>query len=597
MAGRLSDLFGRKQAYIGGFVVFALASLGAGFSSDATVLIVWRVLQGIGSAFLFANAAALVTDAFPREELGLAMGTNTMVAAIGLAIGPVLGGALVAISWHWVFWFNVPLGLAGAAWGALILRELAKPDQVRGYDVLGNVTFILGLTGLVLGVSRGGISGWDDTIVIVGLVAAVVLLPLWVLIESRSRAPMLDLSLFKNRLFAAATAAAFINGLARFALMFLFVFYFQGAQGNTPITAGVKLIPLALGMLVSSPLAGIYADRHGSRGLAALGMLVSAAGLAAMTTLQVDTPYWQSTLWLFVVGVGSGMFNSPNTAAMMGTVPAQRRGIAAGARTLLQNTGAVLSIAFVLAIITSAVPKSTLFAVFSGLAKGLSAEKLAPFIDNMHTALWVLAATSLRWGRRVPHASARTGRRRLEELDADRSVSPAHAAGGRARWTSRESRPVRARPAPLRIGDVARLVGTTPRTIRYYEEIGLLPEATARPIGPAPQLQRGRGRASARGDAPEESAGVSLEELKTLLSAEEARAVVRAQLRRDDVHPERRRALLAEALGHIDRQLELVEHRAGELAKLEQELSETRKRVRGKLRELDRAPAEAFTTT
>jgi EmrB/QacA subfamily drug resistance transporter len=395
LAGRLSDLFGRKRAYVGGFIVFAAASLGAGFSPNAEVLIVWRVLQGIGSAFLFANAAALVTDAFPREELGLAMGTNTMVAAIGLAIGPVLGGALVSISWHWVFWFNVPLGLAGAAWGALILRELAKPDAIRGYDVLGNITFIVGLTGLVLGVSRGGLSGWNDPIVIGGLAAALVLLPLWVAIESRSRAPMLDLTLFKNRLFAAATAAAFINGLARFALMFLFVFYFQGAQGNSPITAGVKLIPLAVGMLVSSPLAGIYADRHGSRGLAALGMLVSAGALAAMTTLQVDTPYWQSTLWLLLVGVGSGMFNSPNTAAMMGTVPPQRRGIAAGARTLLQNTGAVLSIAFVMAIVTSSIPRSTLFAVFSGLAKGLSAQKLDPFIANMHTALWVLAATSL----------------------------------------------------------------------------------------------------------------------------------------------------------------------------------------------------------
>jgi EmrB/QacA subfamily drug resistance transporter len=395
MAGRLSDLFGRKRAYVGGFVLFALASLGAGFSSGATVLILWRILQGIGSAFLFANAAALVTDAFPKEELGLAMGTNTMVAAIGLAIGPVLGGALVAISWHWVFWFNVPLALGGAAWGALILRELAKPDQVRGYDVLGNVTFILGLTGLVLGVSRGGLSGWNDTIVIVGLAAAVVLLPIWVLIESRSHAPMLDLKIFKNRLFAAASAASFINGLARFALMFLFVFYFQGAQSNTPIEAGIKLIPLALGMLVASPLAGIYADRHGSRALAAIGMLVSAAALAGMTTLAVHTPYWQSGLWLLVVGVGSGMFNSPNTAAMMGTVPPERRGIAAGARTLLQNTGAVLSIAFVLAIITSAVPKATLFAVFSGLTKGLSEAKLAPFIANMHVALWVLAATSL----------------------------------------------------------------------------------------------------------------------------------------------------------------------------------------------------------
>ena len=395
MAGRLSDLFGRKRAYVGGFLLFAFASLGAGFAPNADVLILWRVLQGIGSAFLFANAAALVTDAFPKEELGLAMGTNTMVAAIGLAIGPVLGGALVAISWHWVFWFNVPFALAGAIWGALILRELAKPDQIRGYDVLGNVTFIVGLTGLVLGISRGGISGWDDSIVIVGLIAAAVLLPIWVLIESRSRAPMLDLSIFKNRLFAAASGASFINGLARFALMFLFVFYFQGAQANTPIEAGIKLIPLALGMLVASPLAGIYADRHGSRTLAAGGMLVSAIGLAGMTTLGVHTPYWQSGLWLLIVGAGSGMFNSPNTAAMMGTVPADRRGIAAGARTLLQNTGAVLSIAFVLAIITSAVPKATLFAVFSGLTKGLSEAKLAPFIDNMHVALWVLAATSL----------------------------------------------------------------------------------------------------------------------------------------------------------------------------------------------------------
>jgi EmrB/QacA subfamily drug resistance transporter len=394
-AGRLSDLFGRKRAYVGGFLLFALASLGAGFSTDATVLILWRVLQGIASAFLFANAAALVTDAFPHDELGLAMGTNTMVAAIGLAIGPVLGGALVAISWQWVFWFNVPLALLGALWGALILRELAKRDDPPSYDLLGTVTFVIGLTGLVLGVSRGGLSGWSDGLVIGSLLVAAVLLPTWVLIELRSRAPMLDLSLFANRLFAAATGAAFINGLTRFALMFLFVFYFQGAQGNTPIEAGVKLIPLALGMLIASPLAGMYADRHGSRGLAALGMLVSAVGLAAMGTLQVHSPYWQSTLWLALVGVGSGMFNSPNTAAIMGAVPANRRGIAAGARTLVQNTGAVLSIAFVLAIVTSTIPKSTLFAVFSGLAKGLSEEKLAPFIANMHTALWALAATSL----------------------------------------------------------------------------------------------------------------------------------------------------------------------------------------------------------
>src|SRR3954471_24238374 len=394
-AGRLSDLFGRKRAYVGGFAVFALASLGAGFAGSGVELILWRIAQGVGGAFLFANAAALVTDAFPRQQLGLAMGTNTMVAAVGLVLGPVLGGALVSISWHWVFWFNVPLALGGALWGGLILHELAKPDTVRGYDLLGTVTFVAGLTGLVLGLSKGGISGWDDPLVIGSLIAAAVLLPLFVWIESRGRAPMLDLTIFRNRMFAAATAAAFINGLSRFALLFVFVFYFQGAQGDDPITAGVKITPMAIGMLISSPVAGWWADRHGSRALAAIGMVVGGLALIGMTTLQVHSPYWQSTLWLLLVGIGSGMFNSPNTAAMMGTGPPHRRGIAAGARTMLQNTGAVISIAFVLAIVTAAVPKPVLFKIFSGLAAGLGSGQLDPFVENMHTALCVLAITSL----------------------------------------------------------------------------------------------------------------------------------------------------------------------------------------------------------
>src|SRR5437868_3155152 len=319
-AGRLSDLFGRKTAYVLGFLVFAGASLGAGFAGSGTELILWRILQGIGGAFLFANAAALVTDAFPRRELGLAMGTNTMVAAVGLVIGPVLGG---------------------------------------------------------------------------GLAAAGVLLPIFVLIEHRSQAPMLDLGLFRDRLFSAASGAAFLNGLSRFALMFLFVFYFQGPQGQSPIMAGLELAPMAIGMLVASPLAGMYADKRGSRTLAALGMVVSGAGLAGMTMLQAHTSYVLSALWLLLVGVGSGMFNSPNTAAMMGAVPVHRRGVAAGARVMLQNTGAVISIAFVMAVITSAVPSDVLFKIFSGIASGLSNAQLDPFISNMHLALWTLAAISV----------------------------------------------------------------------------------------------------------------------------------------------------------------------------------------------------------
>jgi MFS family permease len=277
----------------------------------------------------------------------------------------------------------------------VVLHELAKHDGARGYDLGGTIAFVVGLTGLVLAVSRGGLSGWNDPIVIGGFIAAGVLLPTWVVIEHRGRAPMLDLGIFADRMFAAASVATFINGLVRFALMFIFVFYFQGAQGDSPVTAGLKLSALAVGMLIASPLAGRYADRHGSRLLAGTGMLVTAAGLAAMTQLEVGSSFVYSAAALAVVGIGSGMFMSPNTAAMMGAVAPHRRGVAAGARMVLMNTGSILSIAFVLAVVTSAVPKATLFRIFSGLGHGLSSAKLEPFIANMHVALWAMAAASI----------------------------------------------------------------------------------------------------------------------------------------------------------------------------------------------------------
>jgi hypothetical protein len=172
-----------------------------------------------------------------------------------------------------------------------VLRELAKPDEVHGLDPLGTLTFVVELTGLVLGISHGGVSAWNDPVTIGGLIAGVLLLPLFVILERRQRAPMLDLSIFRNRMFAAATGAAFINGLFRFALLFVFVFYFQGVKGDDPITAGIKFAPMAVGMLIASPLAGLWADRHGSRTLAASGMIVSAGALVGMTTLNVDSSY------------------------------------------------------------------------------------------------------------------------------------------------------------------------------------------------------------------------------------------------------------------------------------------------------------------
>ena len=324
---------------------------------------------------------------------------------------------------------------------------------------------MLGLTGLVYGISRGGLSGWSDPLVVGPLVAAAILLPLFV----ADRAPPAlrrcsTSSIFENRLFSASAAAAFINGLSRFALLFIFVFYFQGAQGDDPITAGVKLAPMALGMLVASPLAGMVRRpprlaharrrRHGRDGRRARRD-DHARGRTPRTGRRA--------LWLALVGIGSGMFNSPNTAAMMGVVPLHRRGIAAGARVMLQNTGAVISIAFVMAIVTSAVPKPVLFKIFSGITSGLSSAQARP----VHRE----------------HAPRAVGARRRV---ADRRVRRAHAAvaPARARPGARHGMSaVAAAPVerPLRIGELAELTGTTPRTIRYYEEIGLLPRRRTAP--------------------------------------------------------------------------------------------------------------------
>src|SRR3954469_19835602 len=462
-AGRLSDLFGRKHAYVGGFLVFALTSLGAGFAGSGTELILWRIVQGIGAAFIFANAAALVTDAFPREQLGVAMGTNTMVAAVGLVLGPVLGGALVSISWHWVFWFNVPLALGGALWGGLILHELAKPDTVRGYDLLGTVTFVAGLTGLVLGLSKGGISGWDDPLVIGSLIAAAVLLPLFAWIESRGRAPMLDLTIFRDRMFAAATAAAFINGLSRFALLFVFVFYFQGAQGDDPVTAGIKLTPMAIGMLISSPVAGWWADRHGSPAPGRARHVGRRAGRARHGRRRAGPDRHDHAAGALAVLAEHAL--APARGHRLGHVQLAQHGRDDG-----HGPAAPARHRRRCADDAAEHRRRDLDRVRAGDCHRRRAEGRA-------------AGDLLRRGhrpvRRAPralhpqHAHRAVGARRDVARRcgrvADAAAHGVGPAGARRGMTETLER--------LRIGEVARRVGTTTRTIRYYEEIGLLGSA------------------------------------------------------------------------------------------------------------------------
>jgi EmrB/QacA subfamily drug resistance transporter len=395
MVGRFADMLGRKKLYVGGFALFTLVSLLAGFATNAWELIGARTLMGAAGAFMMANSSVIVTDAFPPQQLGQALGVNQMVAAVGSILGPVLGGWLTSFSWQWVFWFNVPLGLVGTLWAAWNLRELVTVQKGQRLDVLGNATFLVGLTALLIGLTQGGINGWESEVVVTSLIAAAVLLPAFILIELRAEEPLLNLRMFRSRIFAFGNASALLSSLARMAVTFLFVFFFIGAKGYDHLTTGFLLTPLAGAMFVFAPFSGRIADRASARLISTIGMLVTAAGLLGMTTIDVNTPYWEIALWMIVVGAGSGIFNSPNTRAIMSSVPPEKRGVASGARTLVVNVGAVLSIAFAIAMVTSAIPASTMVRIFSGVSKGLSQGAAVPFMSGFHAALLFMAGASL----------------------------------------------------------------------------------------------------------------------------------------------------------------------------------------------------------
>lgn len=394
-AGRLADMFGRKNLYVFGFALFGVSALVAGFVTTGEELIVVRIVQGAAGAFMMANSSAIVTDAFPKRQLGLALGTNMIVAAVGTIFGTILGGWLTTFSWQWVFWFNVPISVIGTIWAWLNLREQAQLDSDQHFDVAGTLTYLISVTGLLIALTVGGIQGWSDRMVIGGFIAAIVFFPLFILAEFKVRQPLLDLNLFRDRLFAMGNLSAFLNSLARLAVTFLFVFYFQGPEQKDPLTAGILLTPLAIGMLITSPISGVLSDRYGSRILSSLGLVVSALGLAGMAFIGIHTSYWYTATMMFVMGAGSGLFNSPNTSAIMASVRPGQRGIAAGARTMLMNTGGVFSIAFALAIVASTLPKSVMFKIFAGVTSGVPDSVLTSFINGLHASFWLMAAISV----------------------------------------------------------------------------------------------------------------------------------------------------------------------------------------------------------
>ncbi len=394
-AGRIADMVGRKALYVAGFAAFGVAALIAGFCTTGTELIVVRTFQGAAGAFMLANSSALVTDAFPKKQLGIALGTNMIVAAIGLILGTILGGWLTNIGWQWVFWFNVPFSIIGTVWAVINLREIAQLEGRQRFDILGTLAYIIGLVGLLLALSAGGIEGWTARIVIIGFVAAIIAFPVFIVNELRVAQPMLDLRLFTHRPFTLGNLSSLFNAMARMGVTFLFVFYFQGPKRDDPITAGLLLTPIAASMLLISPVSGWLADRHGSRWLSFIGLALTTVGLMGMAFVGLDTPYWYIVIVMSIVGAGSGFFTSPNTRLIMTSVRPGQRGVAAGSRTMLTNSGGVVSIALTLAIVVSAVPTKLLFAIFAGVTTGLPQSSLQTFVNGLHLAFWIMAGLSL----------------------------------------------------------------------------------------------------------------------------------------------------------------------------------------------------------
>jgi MFS family permease len=360
--GRLGDMYGRVKIYNAGFVVFTIASILLSFDPftgghGAMWLIGWRILQAFGGSMLMANSAAILTDAFPADQRGFALGTNQIAGLAGQFVGLVAGGLLAAIDWRAVFWVNVPVGIYGTVWAYYRLRERGERHRAR-IDWWGNVTFALGLGGVLVGITVGiqpyqhHIMGWLNPVVIGLLIGGVALLAAFAIIESRIAEPMFQLSLFRIRAFTAGSIAGLLVAIARGGLQFMLIIWLQGvwlplhgySYSDTPLWAGIFLLPLTAGFLVSGPTSGILSDRFGPRGIATAGMAVFGASFIGMIFLPVSFPYWAFAVLIAANGIGSGMFGAPNSSSIMGSVPARQRGAASGMRSTFQNSGTALSI-------------------------------------------------------------------------------------------------------------------------------------------------------------------------------------------------------------------------------------------------------------
>jgi MFS family permease len=395
--GRLGDMFGRVRMYNLGFVIYTLASLMLTVDwmtgrAGALYLIAFRIVQGVGAAFLLANSAAILTDAFPANQRGMALGINNIVGVSGVFIGLVLGGLLAPIDWRMVFLISVPIGLFGTVWAYLKLEERSTPRRAR-VDWAGNLTFALGLVLIMVSVTYGirpyggHSTGWSSPRVIALLIGGAASLVIFALVERRVSEPMFRLPLFRIRAFTFGTLSTFLSAVARGGLMFMLIIWLQGIWlpqhgydfADTPLWAGIYMLPLILGMLIAGPTSGLLSDRFGARPFATGGMLGAALSFALLALLPIDFPYPLFAAVLFLNGISMGLFASPNRAAVMNSLPAGDRGAGGGMNQTFQNSAQVLSIGV----------------FFTLMIVGLSARLPATMLAGLH-AHGVPAATASR---------------------------------------------------------------------------------------------------------------------------------------------------------------------------------------------------------
>jgi len=365
--GRLADMFGRVKLYNVGFALFTVGSALCCISQTGEQLIIFRILQGIGAAFIFSNSAAIISDSFPESERGKALGINQISIVIGSVIGLVVGGVLTSyLGWRSIFWVNIPIGIFATVWALSKLRELGQPKRER-IDWSGNILMTLAILLLLFGITFGSFQIINIFWTVIFIFFGALFLFIFYLIEKRIMHPMIDLTLFNSKVFTSSNIAIFLNSMARGAFSFVIVFYLQGpSMSLSPLEAGLYLIPVSLALATFAPIAGWMYDKYKSPAFSQLGLLLSAVGFLMLVGIEEQISLVEILLPLVLIGAGMGVFTSPNRTAIMNSVPQNRRGIAAGVSTTLVMSGSAFSIALIFVVFSVTLPVDQTNNIFSG---------------------------------------------------------------------------------------------------------------------------------------------------------------------------------------------------------------------------------------